>query len=177
MPFVLAGAIFLTPLVWMAVTSTWADTETPTTTVSSTTSSSTEKAIAIPAEAAKVAWSKNWMAKYVNATPRTDYVHVLIDAETLHAKLEGESNHSAVAREAYNLVHAFHFPENAGDLVKLDIVYFENRDNYGAPLWDSIKRIGHLEFSRKTLAQAKPETFLNPEAEWKGLFQTVRFYN
>lgn len=136
----------------------------------------TEKAIAITATEARVAWSKKWMLKYVNVTPRADYVHVLIDSETIHQSLEGQGNHGAVARTAYDLVHSFRFTENVPDTVKLDVVYFENRDNYGAPLWDSIKRIGHLEFSRKALALVSPDLFLKPDTEWKGSFHSVLFY-
>ena len=120
-------------------------------------------------------WTKEWMAKYVIANSKPDYVFAMIDAETLHSQLE--SHHSSIAQMAFNLVHFFSFPKNASDLVKLDIVFFKNRDSYGAPLWDSVERIGHFEFSRKTLSQASPESFLKAEADWLGLFKTVHFFD
>jgi hypothetical protein len=131
---------------------------------------------AVPGTDPKTAWTKPWMDKYVKAYPRTDNVYVLIDAETLHAKLEGSGNHAAVAREALELLRCLPLPAGSPDLVKLDVVYFKDRDSYGAPLWDSVERLGHLEFSRKALVQASPGAFAKGEADWKGLFLKAQFF-
>lgn len=169
--------ITLMPIFLLWALSLQADTATPAPAVSATPPSNTETTTPPPNATGNEGWDKKWTAKYVIATPREAYVHVLIDAQTLHGQLEGADHHSAVALEALKLVRVFQFPKNSSDLVKLDIVYFKNRDSYGAPLWDSVVRIGHLEFSRKALAQASPEIFLKAEGEWKVLFQTVRFYD
>lgn len=169
--------ILFLPCLLLGAPALWADSSTPTPAVSATPHSNTETSTPVSDAAGMQDWDKKWMTKYVITTPRGDYVHVLIDTETLHARLEGADHHSAVAREAFKLVRVFQFPKNSSDLVKLDIVYFKNRDSYGAPLWDSVVRIGHLEFSRKSLAEASPDIFLKTEADWKGLFLSVRFYD
>lgn len=168
-PFIPALLALLGLSLGAGVPAAWADPPIPT--PSPVTGTSTPGAAA-----ATESWTKDWMAKYVAATAKEGYVYVLMDAETMRSKLAGAGNHSAAAREALNLVHSFRFPENSSDLVKLDIVYFESRSEYGAPIWDTIKHIGHLEFSRKALAKVPPETFLQGEDRWKGLFQKVYFY-
>jgi hypothetical protein len=64
----------------------------------------------------------------------------------------------------------------AVDSVKVDVVLFQNRDNYGAPVWDSMKRLAHFEFSAQALAKNPAAVFQQPDAEWIGLFKSVTFY-
>lgn len=121
-------------------------------------------------------WTKAWTDKYVIITPKSGYIHVLIDGETLRSSLEGSGMHSAVALDALQLAQSSGLLDPASDLIKLDVVLFKNRDNYGAPMWDSMQRLAHLEFSVKTLSKASADTFQKPDAEWTGLFKSVTFY-
>lgn len=121
-------------------------------------------------------WTKEWTAKYVMVTPKSGYIHVLIDTDTLRSTFEGPGMHLAAALEALRLSQTTDLLEPATDLVKLDVVLFLNKDNYGSPVWDSMKPLAHFEFSAKSLSKNTESTFQKPEAEWKGLFQTVKFY-
>ena len=121
-------------------------------------------------------WTKSWTDKYVIVTPKSEYTHVLIDVETLGSSFEGAGMHSAAALEALALAQSTGLLNPAVDLVKVDVVLFQNRDNYGAPMWDSMKRFAHFEFSLQKLSKASADAFQKPEADWKGLFQSVLFY-
>lgn len=121
-------------------------------------------------------WTKEWVAKYVISTKKETYSHVLIDVAPLKDKFTGGSAHAAAAVEAVYLAQSSILDEQAPDLVKCDVVVFEGRDNYGAPLWDSMKRIGHMEFSRKDLAKVSAASITQDESSWKNLFSKVEFY-
>jgi hypothetical protein len=121
-------------------------------------------------------WTGPWMEKYVIVTPKEGYVHVLLDTDTLYGTFQGNGAHNTMALQALNLAQKYKFAEGASDTVKLDVVHFKERDNYGAPQWDTLKRLARFEFTRKGLAQASAEAFAKSEADWKGLFQNVTFY-
>ncbi len=140
--------------------------------------SATPTAAAASSDLGLLDWTAEWKAKYVIASPKEDYTHVLIDVARMKDTFMGPpaTVHAASAMEALYLSHSDILGAQSPDLVKCDVVIFEGRDNYGAPLWDSMRRIGHLEFSRKNLSQANPEVLQKDEAEWKNLFSKVVFY-
>jgi hypothetical protein len=46
-------------------------------------------------------------------------------------------------------------PEKAApDLVKVDVVFVRERDNYGLPKWDTLERVAHVELLRSRLPAA-----------------------
>jgi hypothetical protein len=121
-------------------------------------------------------WTIEWTKKYVIVTPKTGYSHTLIDVETLRPTFEGAKMHSAAALEALALAQSTGLLDPTVDLVKVDVVLFQNRDNYGSPVWDSMKRLAHFEFSAQALAKSSTGVFQKPEAEWTGSFKSVTFY-
>lgn len=121
-------------------------------------------------------WTKEWIAKYVIVTPKSGYTHALIDVENLRPTFDGPGMHAAAAKEALSLAQSAGLLDPTSDLVKVDVVVFLNRDNYGAPVWDSMKRYAHLEFSTQALAKNTAAVFQKPEAEWTGSFKSVTFY-
>lgn len=122
-------------------------------------------------------WTKEeWKKKYIIVTPKNGYTHVLIDVATLKEIFSGTSGHAAAAQEALYLSQSDVLDAKAPDTVKCDVVIFEGRDNYGSPLWNTMKRIGQLEFSRKALAQASPTLFTHTEAVWNNQFLKVKFF-
>jgi len=140
------------------------------------TSVATQPAAAAPA-AVPEKWSAEYIKKYIIVTPKTGYSHVLIDVATKREAFEGAGKHTAIALQALQLAQSTVLANAASDVVKLDVVIFQNRDNYGSPLWDSMKRLGHLEFSAKALSAVAADTFQKPESDWKGQFQAVQFYD
>jgi hypothetical protein len=121
-------------------------------------------------------WTKAWTDKYVIVTSKSEYTHVLIDVEPLRSTFEGSGMHSAALLEVIQLTQSSGLLNPASDLIKVDVVAFKNRDNYGAPMWDSMQRFAHFEFSLKAILKTPADAFQKPESDWKGLFQSVLFY-
>jgi hypothetical protein len=137
---------------------------------------SVKTAVSVPTPVVPNDWTKEWKKKYIIVTPKEGYTHVLIDVATLKEIFSGPSAHAAAALETLYLSQSDILDPQAPDTVKCDVVIFEGRDNYDSPLWDTMKRIGRLEFSRKALAQSSPALFTQAETAWNNQFLKVLFY-
>jgi|GEM_PF-3211132 len=118
----------------------------------------------------------DWIAKYLISTPKEGDTPVLNAMALVKAKFEGKAAHANAAKEALRLIHSDVLKDQTEDLVKLNVVFFPARDNYGAPLWDSMKRVAKLEFSRQALSTATEADFDKDEASWIKRFQKAEFY-
>ena len=97
-------------------------------------------------------WSE-WFAKNTVVTDKKAYVHFFWNANDVRDRFEGKDKDALLAEAARQLV-ALAFPKDAAaDAVRVDIVFVAERDEYGMPKWDTLRRVAHLEFSRKKLSE------------------------
>ncbi len=115
--------------------------------------------------AAKVPWDL-WFKNNATATDKEEYVHFFWNANDFKANFEVKDKNQRLSDAAVYLVKK-NFPvDSKADLVKVDIVYVLQRDDYGLPKWDSMQQVAHIEFSRSKLLGGKkmPDfTFKAPE--------------
>ncbi len=104
--------------------------------------------------AIKIPWSL-WFKKNALITDKTDYVHFFWNANDFKANFETKDKKQRLTDAAVQLVSRL-YPETAkADLVKVDIVYGLERDDYGDPKWDSLQQVAHFEFLRSKTAKLK----------------------
>lgn len=118
------------------------------------------EAIQVPGSAITPAPEKSpwaeWFTKNVLVTDKKTYVHFFWNANDAKKLLEGKDKKERLAQAARDLVR-LHYPESsAADRLKVDIVFVLERDGYGSPRWETLRRVAHLEGSRKTLLEAGP---------------------
>lgn len=126
---------------------------------------------AVPAPAAPPAdvLPAAWFEKNVTVTKKSGYVHVFWNAQEARAALTPSRRRLLLARAARHLAVSA-VPADA-DLVKLDVVFVSERDNYGMPRWDSLEKVGHLEFRKGALlAGWKEEATVPTEPQLSRLF-------
>lgn len=99
-----------------------------------------------------------WFAKNTVVTDKKAYVHFFWNANDVKDRFEGKGREKdALLADAARALVALSYPKEAtADAVKVDIVFVAERDEYGMPKWDTMRRVAHLEFSKKTLAQTPP---------------------
>lgn len=100
--------------------------------------------------AAKVPWDV-WFKKNATVTDKTDYLYIFWDAQVFKANFEGKDKKKRLAEAALELASRLYPSDSKVDLIKVDISYILDQDAYGLPLWDSIQRSAHLEFSRSKM--------------------------
>lgn len=92
----------------------------------------------------------------VSLTLKPTYVHVLFDAFPYRDDLQVDTPRpKPLAPVVKALVEGFVLTRlPATKLVKVDVVEFPERDDYGAPRWDTVKRLGKFEvkISRRGLS-------------------------
>jgi hypothetical protein len=83
----------------------------------------------------------------VSLTLRPTYVHMLFDAFPYRDDLQVDSHKPKPLEPVVEaLVQGFVLARLPGTkLVKVDVVEFTDRDSYGAPNWDVVKRLGRFE--------------------------------
>lgn len=109
---------------------------------------------ALAAEPPPPRWSE-WFAKNTVVTDKKAYVHFFWNAQDVRDRLStnGKEKDALLAEAARQLV-ALAFPKDAtADAMRVDIVFVAERDEYGMPKWDTMRRVAHLEFSRKKLSE------------------------
>lgn len=112
-------------------------------------------AVAVLAAESSPPWPE-WFAKNTVVTDKKAYVHFFWNANDVKSRFEGKDKESLLAQSARALV-ALSYPKGAtADAMRVDIVFVAERDGYGMPKWDSMRRVAHLEFSKKTLEQTPP---------------------
>ena len=92
-----------------------------------------------------------WDYSPADSGPYVPYVHFFWNAQDFKVNFELKDKKNRLAEAALELVKRLYPKTAKADLMKVDIVYVLQRDNYGMPSWDSLIRVAHLEFSR-TLA-------------------------
>jgi hypothetical protein len=103
----------------------------------------------------KSPWAE-WFTKNVLVTDKKTYVHFFWNANEARQLLEGKDRKERLAEAARDLVRLHHPASAAADRLKVDIVYVLERDNYGSPRWETLRRVAHLECSRKKLLESGP---------------------
>ena len=137
----------------------WAQTPTPETTPGG----------AVPAPSAGIPW-KTWFEKNTVVADKGDYVHFFWNAQDVKDQLEAPNRTSLLAQAARELAKNLTPAGAQADLMKVDIVYVAERDDYGMPKWDSLSRVAHLEFSRAKLLAVPVKVFLGKEETIKKQF-------
>jgi hypothetical protein len=96
------------------------------------------------------------------------YVHFFWNAQDFKVNFELKDKKNRLAEAAIELVKRLYPKTAKADLMKVDIVYVLERDNYGMPSWDSLIRVAHLEFSRTlALKLSKKKESLNVNLQKK----------
>jgi hypothetical protein len=95
-----------------------------------------------------------WFAKNTVATDKKSYVHFFWNANDVKDRFSTDPKaKDALLAEAARQLVALEYPKAAAaDAIRVDVVFVAQRDEYGMPKWDTMRRVAHLEFSKKTLA-------------------------
>ena len=115
-------------------------------------------AVALRAAEPPPPWAE-WFAKNTVATDKKAYVHFFWNANDVKDRFStnGKAKDALLAEAARQLV-ALQYPKTAAaDAMRVDVVFVAQRDEYGMPKWDTMRRVAHLEFSRKTLEATRPD--------------------
>jgi hypothetical protein len=109
-----------------------------------------------------------WFDGNVIVTNKGSYVHVFWNAQVARRELTGPDKRLRLACAARRLAAG---SVSAGvDRVKLDVVFVRERDQYGAPRWDTLEKVAHLEFSRRALLAGLEESVAPTKAQMAALF-------
>jgi hypothetical protein len=95
-----------------------------------------------------------WFEKNTTVRDKKTYVHVFWNAHDARERFAGAERKSFAVVAAWELVRTLPAPKSGADLVKVDIVFVKERDEYGMPKWDSLERVAHVELSRAKVAGA-----------------------
>jgi len=101
-------------------------------------------------KASEVPWD-GWFKGNVLVTEKKGYVHFFLNAQDLRKNLETKDKRQRLAETALEMARRLYPPGAKADRLKLDIVYVLERDEYGAPKWDSLKRVAHFEVDRSKI--------------------------
>jgi hypothetical protein len=104
--------------------------------------------------AAKVPWDL-WFKNNAHITDDTEYVHFFWNANDFKANFEVKDKKTRLADAAVYLVKNLYPDDSKTDLVKVDIVYVLERDEYGMPKWDTMKKVLHVEFLKSKVITNK----------------------
>jgi hypothetical protein len=97
---------------------------------------------------ASVPWDV-WFHKNARVTVKPDYVHFFWTAQSYQGNFEGKGKKVRLAEAALEMVKRLYPKDATADLIKVDIVYVLEFDNYGRPNWFRLKKVAHMEFSRE----------------------------
>lgn len=111
-------------------------------------------AVPTPSAAREAEPWAGWFAKNTMVTDKKTYVHVFWNAQDARAQLSGPGKRDIVIRAAAELVRTAWPKKATADIVKVDIVFVRERDNYGLPKWDTLERVAHVELLRSKLESA-----------------------
>ena len=100
-----------------------------------------------------------WFAKNTVVTDKKTYVHFFWNANDVKDRFPTNAKEKdALLAEAARQLVALQFPKAAtADAMRVDVVFVAERDEYGMPKWDTMKRVAHLEFSKKKLSETPPD--------------------
>ncbi len=104
--------------------------------------------------AAKVPWDL-WFKDNAIATDKNEYIHIFWNANDFKANFELKDKARRMADAAIYLVKKVAPADSKTDLMKVDIVYVLQRDDYGLPKWDSMQQICHIELLRSKVFKGK----------------------
>lgn len=126
---------------------------------------------------APIPWDQWFQADdYTIATDKTDYAYFFWDAQPSRSWFEAKEKKTRLAEAALQLVNRLYPAGAKADLVKVDIVYVLERDNYCHRKWESLQKAAHFEFSRaRAQQQVKTKKPLS-EGSFKKFFSQFEFY-
>lgn len=160
---------FLAAVLGLAAAQAWAQGEIPAGNATATPSPTPVDPKAAPA------WD-DWFKRNTTATDKGSYVVFLWNAQDCKAYFGVPDKKVRLAEAAVQLACRMYPAGATADPLKVDIVYFLERDNYGMPKWDSLQKVAHFEFPRsRALKQAKSKTPLAADA-LKSFFTRIEFY-
>ena len=123
--------------------------------------------------AAKVPWDL-WFKDNATVSDKGEYVHFFWNANDFKANFELKNKDQHLSDAAVYLVKKLFPADSKADLVKVDIVYVLQRDDYGMPKWDSLQQVAHFEFLRSKLLSGKklPDFTVKKPEKVFDVFQT-----
>jgi hypothetical protein len=117
-----------------------------------------------------------WFKKNVMASDKGDYVHLFWNAQDVRTRFKGKSRVALLAQAARELATRQYPKAAKADLVKIDIVYVRERDEYGMPKWSTLERAAHLEGSKAALLKLDAAALRKKDAEIQGKFSIFKLY-
>lgn len=120
-------------------------------------------------DGAAIPWG-TWFKDNALVTDKGDYIHFFWNAQDFKANFETKDKKVRLAEAALALVRMLYPQEAKADLVKVDIVYVLERDSYGAPKWDSLQQVAHLEFKRSKMPKDGKKKVVLTAAVMKKVF-------
>jgi hypothetical protein len=94
-----------------------------------------------------------WFKDNTMVTDKDKYVHFFWNAQDFKANFEVKEKKRKLAASALELVKRLYPAKAKADWVKVDIVYVLERDEYGLPKWDSLKKVAHIEYLKSKVSQ------------------------
>ncbi len=116
-----------------------------------------------------------WFKDNTMVSDKGAYIHFFLNAQDFKSNFEVKDKKGRLAETALELVKRLSPKDAKADLMKVDIVFVLERDSYGAPNWDSLKRVAHLEFLRSKVP-LKPLPGGMTEAAMKRIFDKFETY-
>lgn len=124
---------------------------------------------------ATIPWM-DWFKGNNSITDKGEYVHFFWNAQDFKPNFEVPDKKARLAEAAVALVRGLYPADAKADLVKVDIVYVLERDNYGDPKWDSLQQVAHLEFKRSQIPKAGKKKTALTAAAMKKLFTKFELF-
>jgi hypothetical protein len=79
-------------------------------------------------------------------TPKNEYVHVIFDAYPYRSQIKKAGKGFAWRRAVKDLAETVVFKRNPQmSRAKIVIVEYSERDDYGAPVWETVQKLGEFE--------------------------------
>lgn len=110
----------------------------------------------------------------VIVSPKSGYVHVLWNVASKHAAVDGPKGRTLIPGLVARLVTEW-VTKDAPSEVRVDVVVVLERDSYGRPRWDGLRKVARLIGRRETLASWVAANGASAEAP-ETLFEKVSWY-
>ncbi|HVZ79993.1 MAG TPA: hypothetical protein VHE12_04235 [bacterium] len=126
-------------------------------------------------DVSKVPWD-DWFKDHATVKEKAEYVYFFWNAQDVKLNFEVKDKKKRLAEAALEMVRRMYPAGSQMDQLKVDIVYVLERDSYGAPKWDSIQQVAHLEFKRSKMPKAVKKPLVATSAVMKKVFEKFEVF-
>jgi len=117
-----------------------------------------------------------WFKKNVLIKDKKQYVYMFFNIQDFKKSFEGKDKNAMLASAASHLVADLYPKTATAKLIKMDMVFIKERDEYGLPKWDTLERVAHLECLKSSvLRSGKPRNSFT-EKEIKKAFLKFQLF-